>query len=238
MKIKIVSIICKLSVFIFLVLLVSCTPIEEKSTFSDDNKFIVANPINLSQIQRISKFRSCVGHDYSGLNIEKEKETLRSMKHYIEPLPFLIGTDKIQIFAPFDGKISEIKDSPPGKQIITTSNAARGWKFIFFHVTPASNIKQGVTVRAGEQLGIASRDIHNFDIGLKHFGIKNQIFDSVFSHMTNPVLDEYKTNGITLNNIITLKQARDTDPCPVHGTKNGDAMFSVYREEDFVTIKH
>ena len=30
--------------------------------------FVAANPINLSQIARISKFRSCIGHDYSGFN--------------------------------------------------------------------------------------------------------------------------------------------------------------------------
>ncbi len=98
---------------ISLIFIISCVPPEQKATplSEESTHFIVANPLNLSQIQRISKFRSCIGHDYSGLNIEREKETLRSMKHYIEPLPSLIGTDQVNIFAPFDGEISEVKDS-------------------------------------------------------------------------------------------------------------------------------
>ena len=79
----------------------------------DDLLFIIANPLDLSQIQRISLFRSCVGHDYSGKNIEGEEEILRSMKHYLEPLPALVGTNQIKIFAPFDGKVAEILEGLP-----------------------------------------------------------------------------------------------------------------------------
>ena len=49
----------------------------------ENQKFITANPFNLSQISAISKFRSCVGHDYSGLNANGKEETKRSMKHYL-----------------------------------------------------------------------------------------------------------------------------------------------------------
>src|SRR3989344_1124425 len=123
---------------------------------NDDLRFIVANPLELSQIQRMSTFRSCIGHDYSGLNTDGEKETLRSMKHYLEPLPPLIGTDQIKIFAPFDGKVVEILDGPPGKGIYISAKAAPSWKFIFFHVIPAAGIEEGALVQAGEQLGIVS----------------------------------------------------------------------------------
>jgi len=37
-------------------------------------QFISSNPVDLSQINRISKFRSCIGHDYSGTNSEEPTE--------------------------------------------------------------------------------------------------------------------------------------------------------------------
>lgn len=209
---------------------------EPKETTAD-LRFIVANPLNLSQIQRMSKFRSCIGHDYSGLNSEGEKETLRSMKHYLEPLPSLMGTDQIKIFAPFDGKVVKIQEGPPGQAIYISAQAARSWQFIFFHVIPAAGIQEGAAVQAGEQIGTASKDIHNFDIGLKKFGIGRQIFDSPLAHMKETVLAEYAANGITLENVIVSKQARDADPCPVEGIRNGDARFPGYRDQDFVTLR-
>ena len=219
----------------------SVTPEQPANSLSEEAninlRFIIANPLDLSQIQRISTFRSCIGHDYSGLNIDGEKETLRSMKHYLEPLPSLIGTDQIKIFAPFDGKIVEILDGPPGKAIYISAKAAPSWKFIFFHVIPAVGIEEGTLVQAGEQLGIVSADIHNnFDFALKQFGWKGQVFDSPFMHMSNSILKEYSQNSITPENIIFSKEARDAELCPVEGAKNGDALFTNYRNEDFVTL--
>ena len=227
---------------IIAVLISGCVPSEPPANSlpedtNDDLRFIVANPLDLSQIQRMSTFRSCVGHDYSGTNIEGEKETLRSMKHYLEPLPSLIGTNQIKIFAPFDGKIVEIWDGPPGKGIYIAAKAAPSWQFIFFHVIPAAGIEEGAFVQAGEQVGTVSMYIHNFDFALKEFGWKGQIFDSPFVHMKETVLEEYAQNGITLENIIVSKQTRDANPCPVEGSRNGDALFTGYRDQDFVTLR-
>ncbi len=204
---------------------------------NDDLRFIVANPLELSQIQRMSTFRSCIGHDYSGLNTDGEKETLRSMKHYLEPLPSLIGIDQIKIFAPFEGKVVEILDGPPGKAIYISAKAAPSWKFIFFHADIMPGLQEGATVKAGQLLGHASPGISaNFDIGLKQFSWKGQVFDSPFMHMANSILEEYAANGITPENIIFSKEARDAEPCPVEGTKNGDALFTGYRDQDFVAL--
>ncbi len=204
----------------------------------DDLRFIISNPLNLSQIQRMSVFRSCIGHDYSGLNSAGEKETLRSMKHYLEPLPSLVGTDQIKIFAPFDGKVVEILDGPPGQAIYISAQTAPSWKFIFFHVIPAAEIEEGSSVETGELVGTVSGGIHrNFDFGLKQFGWKGQIFDSPLLHMADSVLEEYAANGITLENSILSKEARDAAPCPVEGTRNGDALFVGYPDQDFVALR-
>ncbi|MEK6950960.1 MAG: hypothetical protein AABX13_04530 [Nanoarchaeota archaeon] len=236
-------------VMIMVILISGCTPTEVPSpegipanSLSEDTvedlHFIVANPVDPSQISRISKFRSCIGHDYSGWNIEGEKETRRSMKHYLEPLPSLIGTDQIRIFAPFDGKVVEMEEGPPGQAIYISAKVTPRWKFIFFHVIPAVGIEEGALVHAGEQLGTASREIHNFDFALKQFGWSGQVFDSPFRHMKNDILEEYVQQGVTLENIILLKPARDAEPCPVSGTKNGDALFVGYKDEDFVMLRH
>ncbi|MDO8511364.1 MAG: hypothetical protein Q7S55_04310 [Nanoarchaeota archaeon] len=229
-----------LVLIIFYFLLIGCTPTESPTdplVAEDDLRFIIANPLDLSQIQRMSLFRSCIGHDYSGLNIDGEKETLRSMKHYLEPLPSLIGTDQIKIFAPFDGKVVEILDGPPGKAIYISAKVAPSWKFIFFHVVPAIGIEEGILVQAGEQLGTVSGDINsNFDFALKQFSWNGQVFDSPFMHMSNSILEEYAANGVTPENIIFSKEARDAEPCPVEGTKNGDALFTGYKDQDFVAF--
>lgn len=84
-----------------------------------DAKTITAVPLDLSQIQGISKFRSCSGHDRAGYNFNKVLETDRSMKHYIYPAPEFQGTvDKIKMFAPFDGTVAMIQwVSPDGTQV-------------------------------------------------------------------------------------------------------------------------
>lgn len=216
----------------------SSMPLSPSAQTSTD-KFITANPFDLSQIARISKFRSCEGHDYSGLNNNREQETLRSMKHYIEPLSQLIGSQSnAKIFAPFNGKVKELRDSPPGKQVFIAADAAPEWNFIFFHVDLLPEVEVGTAVQAGQHIGQASVQIQkNFDVGLKQFGRRGQIFDSLFFYMNDAVLAEYAAKGVTLENIIIAKQTRDADPCQVYGTRpEGDADFGRSRDEAYVRL--
>ena len=149
---------------------------QTKPIISD--KFIVANPIDLSQASAISKFRSCYGHDYSGGNAEGQKETQRSMKHYIDAISSLTGsTGQVKAFAPFDGTITHIdpdfasfERNKRGDQIWISSSSSSGWMFVFFHVDLLPNIKKGSTVKAGELIGYGNLDgSENFDFTLKKF---------------------------------------------------------------------
>ena len=162
------------------------------------------------------------------------------MKHYIEPLQDLLGSDrKVQAFSPFDGEVREVHDSPPGTQIYIEADAGRGWNFIFFHINTEPHIKEGVSVKAGELVGYADKFAeHNFDFALKHFGIMRQDFDSPFMHMQQELLDEYAAHGVSVENIITSKAERDSNPCPVSGTSNGDAAFTGYGDKDFVEVRN
>lgn len=199
---------------------------DQQTTASEEGQnknFITSNPINLSQIESISKFRSCAGHDYSGKNTNGEKETQRSMKHYLQPLDSLKGTNEIKVFAPFDGKITEVNEEERGAQVWIKSKT-ENWNFIFFHINLIPTLKKSSEVKAGELIGnaVVTRDSHDFDIGLKKFEGFNQIFDSPFVHMSEPVLKEYASKGITPEKIILSKQERDTNPCTFGGIKSED----------------
>ncbi len=186
------------------------------SPSEDNDKFITANPLDLTQIKAISKFRSCEGHDYSGKNVDGETETNRSMKHYVTAVDTLDKTtNKVKAFAPFDGEIGtiEIEQNPRGVQVWLSPENSGNWKFVFFHIDLLPNLSKGTEVKAGELIGYADLvDAANFDIALKIGGF-SQKFDSVFDHMEDSVMQQYQDRGLTAENIVVTKDARDADPC-------------------------
>ena len=70
-------------------------------------RILNANYIDLARIERISRFRSTVGHSY----VDGTGETCRSKKHYYQPLLWSDWTS-VEIFAPAAGTIWGI--SPDG----------------------------------------------------------------------------------------------------------------------------
>ena len=176
-----------------------------------EEKFIVINPLDLSEIFSLSKFRSCMGHDYSGKNTQGDTETQRSMKHYITVKEGV----KAKAFAPFDGQVTSIEQPERGYQVWLKPDANPNFAFIFFHIEP--QVKKGGKVAAGDLIGygLTVREGGNFDMTIKGFeGFGGpKIFDSPFYHMSNTVLTEYQNKGITLENIIISKAERDKNPC-------------------------
>lgn len=197
---------------------------------SKDAKYITAVPADLTQIQSISKCRSCAGHDSSGYSFERSLETDRSMKHYLLPVPVFQGTiSKVKMFAPFDGVISKIvfeKDEigKPGKRPKTGNGISISTpvdKYVLFefgHIYFVKDYKVGDGVKAGELIGYATlgEKLNDFDIGL--WGAlwteeKQPILGSAFDHMTDAVLAEFAKYGITPDNTKIAKEYRDTHPC-------------------------
>lgn len=203
--------------------------------------FIVANPLDLTQIHSLSKFRSCAGHNFSGLNVDGQEETYRSMKHYIEPVPTLAQTAKrVKIFAPFNGTITELSRESRGGQVRITPTAAPSWQFIFFHVdlVPAVD-RKGAAVTAGQHIGYGNLTAGaNFDMGLRSYP-QDYTFASPFSYMSGDILRQYAAVGITPANIITSKAARDAQPCPLEPGQSGrDARFLPgQRPSDWVELR-
>lgn len=193
--------------------------------------FITNNPFDLTQIKSISKFRSCEGHNFSGYNADGEEETYRTMKHYIEVVDQLSQTTgQVKIIAPFDGKISQISKDPRGTNVyISPSEGSNGWDVLFFHIDLLSQFDdEGTKITSGEHIGFANLDGgSNFDISMKYFGLGDQRNDSPFFYMTNEVLSEYSSAGVTLENIITPKEERDASPCQLAPGETGrDAFYA------------
>ena len=216
---------------------------------SNDEKLITANPINLDQIGKISRFRSCEGHDYSGYNTNGELENLRSMKHYIyikESLRSQANKENLKVFSPFDGTVTEIISKPnvavgettvKGQQIFISADKNKEWQIVFFHIDLYSDIKVGTKLKAGQPIGTAAnlkKKEQSFDIAFKKFGEK-EIFDSIFNHMDDDLISEYASYGVTLNNAITSKEARDNKPCIVNGERHGEETFK--QENDAVALR-
>lgn len=209
------------------------------------DKFIVSNPVDLSQIKKISKFRSCSGHDFSGQNVDGVREENRSMKHYFKPVDQLASSiGEVKVFAPFNGRIKSVRDErePRGKETILESETT-SWDVTIFHLDLLPTLKEGSEISAGQLIGhahIASQG-NDFDIAVTKFvwGIpdfknlssdqaeKMQEFffsmimmDSVFNHMTPDVTSDFEKFGITNENIIITAEERDKNPCTFERTEN------------------
>ena len=183
-------------------------------------KFITASPFNVGQIAGISKFRSCVGHDYSGYNENMELETDRSMKHYLAPRSkFLDSNSSISIFSPFDGLITEIEkdESRDGYQVWISPRSSQSYHFIFFHIIPKDGLSKNSEVTAGQHIGYAQLEgEESFDIALKKFVPDDndyQIIESPFPHMSSNIFYDYESKGLKLEDLIITKESRSQIPC-------------------------
>lgn len=211
-------------------------------------KYITTMPLDLSQIQGISKYRSCAGHDFAGYSFEQTQETNRSMKHYVYPIPAFQGTiDKVKMFAPFDGTVSNIElesdhAGEPGKRpqsgngITFSTPADENVGFSFDHIYFVREFKVGDEVRAGDLIGYAALGDkgNDFDLVLSGSRLKNEkAYGSVFDHMTDSVLSEFAKYGITPENTKVTKEYRDANPCNFGGQGDGGRL-----SESWVQLKH
>ncbi len=194
---------------------------------SPNAPYITANPIDLSQIEKISKFRSCAGHDNSGHNFFGEVETDRSMKHYVKPLA-AFDDDKARIHSPFDGTVYSADGPHPelgpgqarGGSLELMSSMEPHAVVLLGHITALAGLKKGDTVQSGQLLGYATTSGgSDFDLVLRAInqpGAQSTFgdtFDSVFNHMTPQVLAEYAKFGLTKDAMFFSKEFRDQHPC-------------------------
>lgn len=221
------------------------TGIGVKVDVANPPKFIQADFIDLSKIYSISKFRSAEGHDFSG-----NGETCRSMKHYFTPQidtsikpqkaadgrsipPQPDGAHDINIYSPVDGTITDIAEErlPVGEQLYIKPTSAQDYTVRLFHVYKVAGINKGVTVKAGQKIGVIS-GYSATDIAIE--GGREQ-YVSYFQVMPDKLFAAYQQRGVkTRDEIIITKADRDANPVPCNQDKSGDQSFqypSGYRHE-------
>ncbi|MBU0707766.1 hypothetical protein KKG41_05340 [Patescibacteria group bacterium] len=200
---------------------------------NEDAKFVTANFIDLEQIEGITKFRSCYGHNAG--RIINNDEPASSLKNYVnaKSKQALGEGVRINIYAPFDGFIFggySNEGSVHDRHIFLAPNFS-GWAMAYDHIDPLPKVKFGHRFSAGDLLGYGKlnpdhpEDAGSFDVEM---GFVPQIdigVDSVFNHMTDGVLKEFADYGITPENIIVSREEREANPCECHEDGGSDCRF-------------
>src|SRR3981081_4519984 len=110
--------------------------------------FVTSAPFDISQMQSVSKFRSCSGHDYSGLDINGAAETNRSMKNYAVPLHEFNGTsNKVKVIAPFDATVLDNSPGKMGDNLDLVPTQAPGYIYELGHIVSLKNLTKGSQVK-------------------------------------------------------------------------------------------
>lgn len=190
-----------------------------------NKQVVTANFVNPQDIVKISKFRSCCGHDYSG-----DGETNRSMKHYFTPKSsFGISNNALPIYAPFDGEIQGIRqeghelpcfNDKQGYQILVVPRERPSMVLKIFHTNP---LVRGGSVKAGELIAYAdlrtcdgpggSALQGSFDVSVESLA-KSDMY-SYFETLTDDAFNAWANRqGISSReSAIVTKEDRDSKPC-------------------------
>ncbi len=180
-------------------------------------QFCTADFIELDKINKISKFRSFVGHDYSD-SFEHD----RSMKHYFDPISaYGNSNDNITIYSPVDGTVDYLNDEQHrltngeirGKQIGIKVKNYEEYTIIIFHLNPFDNISVGTILHAGDAIGYADvRENSNTDIAImRHIMFLKTKLYSYFQVITEDVFSKYQARGISSrNDLIKSRELVDT----------------------------
>ena len=200
----------------FFRLKVSASAIHDFVNYEDTvPQFVESNYLDLNKIDKISKFRSGMGHDYSD-----DFESCRSMKHYFNPN--VEDYSLIEIFSPIDGIVVSMIESN-GIRINIKSSEYPEYQFIIFHIDPVLDLEVGNAVSAGEKIGNHINNSTISDIAVRrhvlHEGIfKNQLL-SFFEVMTDEHFNAnyLGTEIISRSDLIISLTERDANPLNCEG---------------------
>ncbi len=208
--------------FIFLFCMIGCdiesgSITQEPSVVIDSvitfpTRFIKVDYIELDKIERISKFRSGIGHDY-----RDDAESCRSMKHYYQPKN-KVAWSSVKIFSPVGGTVVRLFDEWAGTQVQIRPYDQPLFTIIIFHIALQKMLTAGDSVTAGQQLGthIGSQTMSDIAVG---YSQQNQwkLF-SYFDVMSDSLFQMYTDRGVpSRNSCIISEAARDADPLNCSG---------------------
>lgn len=178
-------------------------------------KVLDANYVDLPKIERISRFRSTVGHSY----VDGSGETCRSMKHYYQPYYPDVDWTTVDIYAPASGTILTITpDGTFGKKILLRPRDLPAMNIEIFHFNPDPGIVVDGWLNAGDHIGKHASNNTSSDIAVYFGGREDGTLVSYFETMTDAVFAEYQARGVPSRAAaIITKAERDADPVPCAG---------------------
>lgn len=190
------------------------------TTASATLQFITADYIGLDRVEKISKFRSSAGHDFSD-----SSESCRSMKHYFWPkggdpgAPHSPSWTTIRIYSPVKGTVARIIDEWTGRQVWLQPDGHPEAAVRIFHVNLNPGVKEGAHVAAGQNLGRHASDETMSDIAVElREGDGRRRLVSYFDVMSDSVFENYRARGIESRHAMTIPEAdRDADPSTCAG---------------------
>lgn len=186
-------------------------------------QFVGQQFIPLTNINRISRFRSSEGHSYNnGDTIPGE--SCRSLKHYFAFLGFAPATQSL--FSPVDGTIRTVENDGTGTGLGLTivPTAQPAFWIILFHLAPSIPLAVGNTVSAGQRLGTVQVGVES-DIAVSVQTPQGQRLVSWFQVITESLFQEYRSRGVaTRDDLIISQAARDAHPlnCDGQGSFGAD----------------
>lgn len=196
------------------------------------NVKITHSYIELDKIQKVSRFRSGIGHNYSF----DPAEPCRSMKHYFVPASN-DPTQMPKIMSPVDGTIVEITAEWAGDKIdILAGNDADQIRISIFHVVRVPNINVGTAVTSGELLGTHIGPQTDSDIAIMD---QSGALLSYFDLMTDDVFQEfssYSEEPIIRSSMIISKAERDQYPLQC-GPPPDEIILSPGVIENWINLK-
>jgi murein DD-endopeptidase MepM/ murein hydrolase activator NlpD len=199
---------------------------EPTANPSQSDKFITKSPVTISEITKISKFRSCANEAYGKTSFQDQQEPESSLKHY-----FNLKNSGIPVYAPFDGEIiREDTDS-----LVIETRPFNGWLIEISKINPENSLNQGSQIKSGDKIGkTLSKNLEVAESGFsksqkeaKYEDYSEKNLDSFFSHLNDSVSKEFSDKGATADIMKVSKTDRDSKKC----------NFKPDNDEDWITLK-
>lgn len=198
---------------------------DADSTWDIDTKgiprFVETDYIDLAAIEKISRFRSAAGHDYSQ---DDGREACRSMKHYFWPwggdpgLPHTPAWTTITIRSPVAGKVTRVAEEFAGTQVWIQSSDYPAFEFRLFHVGLTAPLSIGEVVSEGQVLGRHGGDETMSDMAVRVATPQGSRLVSWFDVMSDALFAGYQARGIsTRGQLVITRAERDADPLTCSG---------------------
>lgn len=175
----------------------STNPLPRGGTYDINSngapQFVQSDYIESAKIEKISRFRSGAGHDYSD-----DFESCRSMKHYFQPSN-IVNWASIQIRSPVAGTVSRLdqeRSAGSGTQIRIKSNDFPAFYFILFHVQTNNPVSVGASLSAGQLLGTHAGMQTTSDIAVGVNTPTGWKLISYFEVMTDFLFATYQARGM------------------------------------------